>query len=103
MVITLIQWNCRSLSTNHTPLNQWLLTQHTLPHFLLLQETRHVKNIPGYRALHADPVSPVSSIYVRRDIAYVTEDVPDTISPYVTALSYYPDPPLSTSYLSQYL
>lgn len=93
MALTLIQWNCRSLSTNRTPLQQWLLTQTTLPHFLLLQETRHVKNIPGYRALHSNPAAPLSSIYIRRDIAYEQEDVPSTLLPYVTALSFYPDPP----------
>lgn len=93
MALKLIQWNCRSLSTNRTPLQQWLLTQVTLPHFLLLQETRHAKVIPGYRGLHADPVAPLSSIYIRRDIAYEQEDVPSTLLPYVTALSYYPDPP----------
>ncbi|KAG0429872.1 hypothetical protein HPB47_023185 [Ixodes persulcatus] len=72
-----IQWNCRSIKTNRTPLHQWLLTLDLQPQILLLQETRHPANIPGYRVVHADPNgSPLVSTYIRRDLQYEPLDIP---------------------------
>ncbi|KAG0445022.1 hypothetical protein HPB47_002946 [Ixodes persulcatus] len=59
-----IQWNCRSIKTNRTPLHQWLLTLDLQPQILLLQETG----------------SPLVSTYIRRDLQYEPLDIPSASS-----------------------
>ncbi|KAH7979940.1 hypothetical protein HPB49_012081 [Dermacentor silvarum] len=57
----IVQWNCRNLRHNKIPLHQYLLTRPSLPHFLLLQETRMARTVPGYRAYHATMGTPLAS------------------------------------------
>ncbi|KAG0422881.1 hypothetical protein HPB47_001329 [Ixodes persulcatus] len=88
-----IQWNCRSIKTNRTPLHQWLLTLDLQPQILLLQETRHPANIPGYRVVHANPNgSPLVSTYIRRDLQYEPLDIPSSLEHNLVACAYYPSP-----------
>ncbi|KAH9379144.1 hypothetical protein HPB48_015920 [Haemaphysalis longicornis] len=84
-----VQWNCRNLCNNKTPLHQYLFTHHFLPHFLLIQEARATSAIPGYRAYHATTSTPLASIYVRGDMLVEPLDIPCTLLKYLVGVVYY--------------
>lgn len=101
--LEIVQWNCRNLCHNKTPLHQYLLTRPSLPHFLLLQETRTARNVPGYRAYHATTATPLASIYVRSDVLVEQIDIPSTLLKYLVCVVYYhPSSRISLVLLSFY-
>lgn len=101
--LEVVQWNCRNLRNNKTPLHQYLLNRHFLPHFLLIQEARATSAIPGYRAHHAATSTPLASIYVRGDMLVEPLDIPCTLLKYLVGVVYYdPSSKISLALLSFY-
>lgn len=98
-----MQWNCRNFRHNRTPLHQYLLTRQTLPHFLLIQETRAAPAVPGYRAYHATTGKPLASIYVRNDVLVEPLDVPSPLLKHLVGVVYYqPSTRISLALMSFY-
>ncbi|KAH7971034.1 hypothetical protein HPB49_018150 [Dermacentor silvarum] len=96
----IVQWNCRNLHHNKTPVHQYLLIRPSLPHFLLLQETR---TAPGYRAYHATMGTPLASVYVRNDVLVEPLDIPSSLLKYLVGVVYYqPSSRISLALISFY-
>lgn len=92
--IHIVQWNSRNLRTNRTLFIQWLLTLPSQPHVILIQESRALKGIPGYRALHAahdSDCAPLVSTYIRRDIRFEAIEVPSRLERHLIAFTLYSD------------
>ncbi|KAH9384785.1 hypothetical protein HPB48_026799 [Haemaphysalis longicornis] len=87
--LEVVQWNCRNLRNNKTPLHQYLLNRHFLPHFLLIQEARATSAITGYRAYHAATSMPLTSIYGCCDMPVELLDIPCTHLKYLVGVVYY--------------
>lgn len=101
--LEILQWNCRNFRHNRTPLHQYILTRPFLPHFLILQETRTARTLPGYRAYHATTGTPLASIYVRTDVPVEPLDIPSTLLKYLVGVVYYqPSSRISLTLMSFY-
>ncbi|KAH9365025.1 hypothetical protein HPB48_014510 [Haemaphysalis longicornis] len=92
-----------NLRNNKTPLHQYLLNRHFLPHFLLIQEARATSAIPNYRAYHAATSTPLAFIYVPGDRLVEPLDIPCTLLKYLVGVVYYdPSSKISRALLSFY-
>lgn len=86
---TVLQWNCRSLKNNETPLLQYFLIQTFLPHLLLLQESRHCLIDPCYREINSHPSISFVFPYIRRDIKFQQIEAEYALQSYLVAIAYY--------------